>query len=128
MDYSLPGLTWLIRLRIGICHLSILGIVVHGSCYISHCFQFSVVVVSVAVVSLCLFFLFFFLFFRSLFVCFLTVVSTTKSISFPSHITFNILLNFFIITIIITISNYKTIKLCYITLYYIILFYIIILY
>ena len=40
IDYSLPRLTWHIRLRIGISHLFISGIVVHGSCYISHCCYF----------------------------------------------------------------------------------------
>ena len=40
IDYLLPGLTWHTRLRIGISHLSISGIVVHGRCYISHCFYF----------------------------------------------------------------------------------------
>ena len=43
IDYSLPGLTWHIRLRISISHLSISGIVVHGRCYISHCFYFFVI-------------------------------------------------------------------------------------
>ena len=43
IDYSLPGLTWHTRLRIGISHLSISGIVVHGRCYFSHCFYFSVI-------------------------------------------------------------------------------------
>ena len=41
-DYSLTGLTWNINLIIGISHLSISGIVVHGRCYIFHCFYFSV--------------------------------------------------------------------------------------
>ena len=41
IDYSLPGLTWYIRLRIGISHLPISWIVVHGRCSISHCFYFS---------------------------------------------------------------------------------------
>ena len=40
IDYSLLGLTRHTRLRIGISHLSIPGIVVHGRCYISHCFYF----------------------------------------------------------------------------------------
>ena len=43
IDSSLPGLTWNTRLRIGISHLSISGIVVHGRCYISHYFYFSVI-------------------------------------------------------------------------------------
>ena len=50
-DYWLPGLIRNIRLRIGISrlfisgisHLSITGIVVHGRCYIFHCFCFSVI-------------------------------------------------------------------------------------
>ena len=33
IDYSLPGLTWHTRLGIGISHLWISGIVVHGRCY-----------------------------------------------------------------------------------------------
>ena len=41
-DYSLTGLTGNINLIIGISHLSISGIVVHGRCYIFHCFYFSV--------------------------------------------------------------------------------------
>ena len=40
-DYSLPVLTCHIRLRIGISHVSISGILVHSKCYISHCFYFS---------------------------------------------------------------------------------------
>ena len=40
LEYSLPGLTWDIRLRIRISHLSIFGIVVHGRSYVSHCFYF----------------------------------------------------------------------------------------
>ena len=43
IDYSLPGLTWHTRLRFGISHLCISGIVVHGRCYISYCFYFSVI-------------------------------------------------------------------------------------
>ena len=37
LDYSLPKLTWHIRLRISIFHPSIFVIVVHGTCYISYC-------------------------------------------------------------------------------------------
>ena len=44
VDYSLPGLTWNIRLRIYISHLSISGIVVHGRCYVSHCFYFPIII------------------------------------------------------------------------------------
>ena len=40
IDYSLLGLARHTRLRIGISHLSISGIVIHGRCYISHCFYF----------------------------------------------------------------------------------------
>ena len=40
IDYSLPGLTWHIRLRTGIADLSISGIVVHGRCYIPTAFTF----------------------------------------------------------------------------------------
>ena len=44
IDYSLPGLTWHTRLRIGISHLTISGIAIHGRCYIiSHCFYFSAI-------------------------------------------------------------------------------------
>ena len=43
IDYSLPALTWHIRLRIGISHISISCIVVHGMCYISHCLYYSVI-------------------------------------------------------------------------------------
>ena len=39
LDNSILWLTWLIRLRTGISHLSISGILVHR-CYISHCFYF----------------------------------------------------------------------------------------
>ena len=54
LDYSLPGLTWHIRLRIGISHLSISGIVVRGRCYISHCFYFSIIFFYFSVIFLCL--------------------------------------------------------------------------
>ena len=43
IDYSLPGLTYHIRLRIDISHQSISGIVVHSRCFISYCFCFSVI-------------------------------------------------------------------------------------
>ena len=43
IHYSLLGLTWHTRLRIGISHLFISRIVVHGRCYISHSFYFSVI-------------------------------------------------------------------------------------
>ena len=40
IDYSLPGLTWHIRFRIGTSNLPISEI--YGGCYISYCFYFSV--------------------------------------------------------------------------------------
>ena len=43
IDSSLAGFTWNTRSRIGIWHLSISGIVVHGRCYIFHYFYFSVI-------------------------------------------------------------------------------------
>ena len=58
IDYSLLGLARHTRLRIGISHLSISGIVVHGRCYISHCFYFSVIFYDCLLVDLCLLFLF----------------------------------------------------------------------
>ena len=42
LDYLLLGITWHIRLRIVIFLLSISETVVHGRCYISYCFYFSV--------------------------------------------------------------------------------------
>ena len=57
-DYSLPELTWHTRLRIGISHLSMSGIVIHSRCYISHCFYFSVIFYDCLLVSLSLLFLF----------------------------------------------------------------------
>ena len=53
IDYSLPGLTWHIRSRIGNSHLSISSIVVHGRCYIFHYFYFSAI--------FCFFVIFYFL-------------------------------------------------------------------
>lgn len=38
-DHSLPGLTWHIRLGIGISNLSISGIVVYDMCYIPRCYS-----------------------------------------------------------------------------------------
>ena len=70
IDYSLPGLTWHTRLRIGISHLSISGIVVHGRCYISHCFYFSVLCYDCLLVDICFLFLF---------SCLSTVVLSTKN-------------------------------------------------
>ena len=58
IDYSLPGLTWHTKFTIGISRLSISGIVVHGRCYISHCFYFSVIFYDCLLVDLCLLFLF----------------------------------------------------------------------
>ena len=64
IDYSLPGLTWHTRLRIGISHLSISGIVVHGRCYISHCFYFLLFFTFWLFVGWYLFVVFVFMFFR----------------------------------------------------------------
>ena len=61
IDYSLTELTWHIRLWIGICHLSISRIVVHGKFLISPCFYFSVI------------------FYEFLFSCRLTLVWATKN-------------------------------------------------
>ena len=58
IDYSLSELTRHTRLRISISHLSIYRIVVHGRCYISHCFYFSVIFYDCLLVSLSLLFLF----------------------------------------------------------------------
>ena len=60
IDYSLTELTWHIRLWIGICHLSISRIVVHGKFLISPCFYFSI-------------------FYEFLFSCRLTLVWATKN-------------------------------------------------
>ena len=76
-NYSLPGLTWHIRLRICISHLSISGIVVHERWYISHCyyvliiFYFSVIFYDWLLVHL---------WFLFLFSCLLTVVWATKDL------------------------------------------------
>ena len=40
IDYLLPGVTWLTRLRISMSHLSISGMIVRGRYYNSHCFFF----------------------------------------------------------------------------------------
>ena len=70
LAYSLSRLKWFFRLRIGLSHLSISGIVVyvtwHGSCYISHCFYFSVNFHDCLLVDLC----FLILFSCLLFLCF----------------------------------------------------------
>ena len=60
IDYSLPGLTWHIRLRSGISHLPISGIMVHGRCYVSHCFYFFIIFLWIFV-GWSLFFVFVFL-------------------------------------------------------------------
>ena len=76
IDYSLPGLTWYIRLRIGIFHLPISWIVVQGRCSISHgfyfsgFFYFSVTFYDFLLVDFC---------FLLLFLCLLTVVWATKN-------------------------------------------------
>ena len=76
IDSSLPGLTWNTRLRIGISHLSISGIVVHGRCYISHYFYFSVIFCFSVIFYDCLLLDLCFLFLR---LCLLTVVWATKN-------------------------------------------------
>ena len=76
IDYSLPGLTWHTRLRIGISYLSISGRVVHGRCYISHWFYFSVILYFSVTFCDCLLVDLCFLFF---FLCLLTVVRATKN-------------------------------------------------
>ena len=43
IDYSLPGLTWQIRLRMGNSHLSISWTVVHHRCYTSHYYCFAII-------------------------------------------------------------------------------------
>ena len=76
VDYPLPGLTWHTRLRIGVSHLSISGIVVHGRCYICHCFYFPVIYhfpvtfYDCLVVDICFLFLF---------SCLLAVVTEAKN-------------------------------------------------
>ena len=61
IDYSLLGLARHTRLRIGISHLSISGIVVHGRCYISHCFYF-LLLFDCLLVDICIAFVILFLF------------------------------------------------------------------
>ena len=51
IDYSLPWLTWPIRLRISISHLSNSGIVVHGRCYISYWFYLFIFIFYFSVIS-----------------------------------------------------------------------------
>ena len=64
---SLPGLTRHVRLRIGISHLSISGIMVYGSCYITYCFNwfvifcFCVIFNNFLLINRCFFFVFMFL-------------------------------------------------------------------
>ena len=74
IDYSLPGLTSHIILKIGISHVSISEIVVHGRCYTSHCFYFS------AIFSWCFVGWSLFLF---LVLCLLTVVWATNNAFLP---------------------------------------------
>ena len=56
IDCSLPGLTWRIKLRISIFHLSISGLMVRGRYHISHCFYFSVIFCDCLLVDLCFLF------------------------------------------------------------------------
>ena len=88
VDYALPGLTCHIRLRIGISHLSISAIVVHGRCYIPSCFYFSVIFYDCFLVDLCFLF-----FFSSL----LTVVWPTKNLFWPVYFLSDWSLNFIIL-------------------------------
>ena len=76
IDYSLPGLTWQTRLRIGISHLPVSEKVVYGRCYISHYFYFSVIFYFSAIFYDCLLVGLCFLF---LFSCLSTVVWATKN-------------------------------------------------
>ena len=82
IDYSLPGLTWNTRSRVGIWHLSISGIVVNGRCYISHYFYFSFISYFCVIFYDCLLpdlcFLFFFL-------CLLTEVWATRNPYLPVY-------------------------------------------
>ena len=100
IDFSLPGLTWHTGLRIGISHRSISGIVVHGRCYISHCFYFSicfyfpVIFYDSLLVHLCFLFLF---------SCLLTVVWATKN---PHIIIFIMVLVHYIILLNCNIVDY----------------------
>ena len=67
IDYALPGLTWHTKLRIGISHLSIAGILVCGKCYNSHCFYFLLFFTFWLFVGWSLFVVFVFMFFRQYF-------------------------------------------------------------
>ena len=112
-NYSLPGLICHIRLRIGISHLSISGIVVHGSLYTSHCFDFSVIFYDCLLVDLsCLI----------LFSCLLTVVWATKNAFWPVYWLSNRLLNsIIIINLLHYIIVYHITKLHYSILFYLIM-------
>ena len=100
INYSLTGLTWQIRLRIGISHLSISGIVVHGRYYIFHCFYFSSTFYDCLLFDLSFFFLF---------SCLLTVIWATRNLFQLISFRCDWSLNF----VIIIINS-----LCYSILYY----------
>ena len=112
--YSLPGLAWYIKLRVGISHVSISGIsnlstyviMVHGRGYIFHCFHFLLFFVTVC----CLIFVFCF--------CYLlTVVWATEN-----RFYLTLLLYFWLIFKLHYYYFYFITTLCYIVLYYNILY------
>ena len=120
MDHSLFCLKWYVRLRIGISHSSILGIVAHGLCYISSCYYY-------------FFFFYYFLVFAYMLI--LVFVFTALDISLSSQeyvLPFiflrNLLLNVIIIIIIIITTIKKMIPiphstvLCYVVVLYCFIF------
>ena len=100
IDYSLPWLTWHIRLRIGIFHLSSSGVVVLGRFYISDCFYFFVTFYDCLLADLLFLLL-------SLFSCLLTVVCAANNWLYPVYFLSDGSLNFIII--IITVVLYYSI-------------------
>ena len=107
IDYLLSGLPWHIRLRIGIFHLSISEIVVHGRCIFRIPFvfmlrfSFLLFFYDCLLVDLCFLFLF---------SCLVTKVWATKNPLYPVYFLYDWSFNFIIIVMV---------ELNYIILYYI---------
>ena len=107
IGYSLSGLPWHIRLRIGIFHLSISEIVVHGRCV------FRIPFVFMLLFSVFVIFLWFFVgwpLFLFLFSCLVTKVWETKNPLYPVYFLSDWSFNFIIFVMV---------ELNYIILYYI---------
>ena len=118
MDHSLFCLKWYVRLRIGISHSSILGIVAHGLCYISSCYFFFFNYFLVFAYMLILVFLF----------TALDISLSNQEYVLPFIFLLNLLLNVIIIIIIIITTIKKMIPiphstvLCYVVILYCFIF------